>query len=177
MFELGGVILYPRRITKHSPLHYFKTSPEMIRFAVILYIRFPISLRNVEDLLNQRGIDISHEKIRSWWSRFGLMFASEIVKKRANQVGGGSNWQWHLDEIFVKINSERHYLWRAVDHECEVLESYVRKRRDRKFALKFVRKSMMRHVQPRIGLTDKLRSFCATMRVIGNATGKKQGVG
>ena len=69
-----------------------------------------------------------------------------------------SNWQWHFDEVFVKINGERHYLWRAVDHEAEVLESYVSKRRDRKATLKFIRKSMKRNGKPKIIVTDKMRS-------------------
>ena len=98
----------------------------------MLYVRFPLSLRNVEDLLHERGVEVSHETVRFWWNRFGPMFASEITRKRRNQARSHSNWQWHLDEVFVKINGERHYLWRAVDHEGEVLESYVSKRRDRK---------------------------------------------
>ncbi len=80
-----------------------------------------------------------------------------------------SNWQWHLDEAFVKINGETHYLWRTVDHEGEVLESYVTKRRDRKAALKFSRKSMERYGKPHIIVTDKLRSYGAAMKVSGNA--------
>ena len=80
-----------------------------------------------------------------------------------------SNWQWHLDEVFVKINGETHYLWRAVDHEGEVLESYVTKRRDRKAALKFLRKAMKRYGGPEVDVTDKLRSYGAAMKVVGNA--------
>ena len=80
-----------------------------------------------------------------------------------------SNWQWHLDEVLVKINGETHYLWRAVDHEGEVLESYVTKRRDRKAALKFLRKSMKRYGEPNVIVTDKLRSYGSAMKVIGNA--------
>ncbi|CUH44687.1 hypothetical protein RUM4293_03593 [Ruegeria atlantica] len=86
-----------------------------------------------------------------------------------------SNWQWHLDKVFVKINGEMHYLWRAVDHECEVLESYVTKRRDRKAALKFLRKSMKRHGKPVVIVTDKLRSYGAAMRVVGNAGRQETG--
>ena len=121
-------------MTKPNPFLYFKTSPEIIRLAVMLYVRFSLSLRNVEDLLNERGIDVSHETVRFWWNRFGPMFAAEILKKRVQQLRAHSNWQWHLDEVFVKINGEMHYLWRAVDHEGEVLETYVTKRRDRKAA-------------------------------------------
>ncbi|MFT7594455.1 MAG: putative transposase [Paracoccaceae bacterium] len=84
-------------------------------------------------------------------------------------------WQWHLDEVFVKINGETHYLWRAVDHEGEVLESYVTKRRDRKAALKFLRKTMKRYGSPHVIVTDKLRSYGAAMKVIGNAERQETG--
>ena len=80
--------------------------------------------------MHERGIDISYETVRFWWNRFGPLFAAEIRKKRVSQMRAYSNWQWHLDEVFVKINGETHYLWRAVDHEGEVLESFVTKRRD-----------------------------------------------
>jgi putative transposase len=141
----------------------------------MMYVRFPLSLRNVEDLLQERGIDISHETVRFWWNRFGPMFASEIRRKRIQQMRAYSNWQWHLDEVFVKINGEMYYLWRAVDHEGEVLESYVTKRRDRKAALKFLRKSMKRYGQPHVIVTDKLRSYGAAMRAIGNTSRQETG--
>ena len=112
---------------------YFKTSPEIIQLAVMLYVRFSLSLRNVEDLLHERGVDVSYESVRYWWHRFGSQFASQIKKRRAGAMQS-SNWKWHLDEVFVKINEERHYLWRAVDHEGEVLESYETKKRDKKAA-------------------------------------------
>ncbi|MDB4212343.1 IS6 family transposase, partial [Ascidiaceihabitans sp.] len=160
---------------KHSPFRYFKTSPEIIRLAVMLYVRFPLSLRNVEDLLHERGIEISHETVRFWWNRFGPLFAAEIRKKRVSQMRVYSNWQWHLDEVFVKINGETHYLWLAVDHEGEVLESYVSKRRDRKAALKFLKKAMKRYGQPEVVVTDKLRSYGAAMKVIGNADRQETG--
>jgi putative transposase len=102
-----------------------------LNLAVILYVRFPLSLRNVEDLLHERGIDTSHETVRFWWHRFGPMFSAEFRKPRI-EVMKSSNWRWHLDEVFVKINGERHYLWRAVDHEGEVLESFLGKTRDKK---------------------------------------------
>jgi putative transposase len=105
----------------HSPFRYFKTSPEIIRLAVMIYVCYPFSLRSVEDLLHERGVDISHETIRFWWTRFGPLFAVEIRKNRVNRMRTHSNWQWHLDEIFVKINGETHYLWQALDHEGEVL--------------------------------------------------------
>ncbi|MFV2038205.1 MAG: IS6 family transposase, partial [Paracoccaceae bacterium] len=90
-------------MTKRSPFRYFRTSPEIIRLAVMMYVRFPLSLRNVEDLLHERGIDICHETVRFRWNRFGPMFAAETRRKRIRNVRAYSNWQWHLDEVFVKI--------------------------------------------------------------------------
>jgi putative transposase len=77
--------------------------------AVMLCIWFPLSLRNVEDLLHERGIDVSHETVRFWWNRFGPLFANEIKKRRIVGVKS-SRWQWYLDDVLVKINGERHYL-------------------------------------------------------------------
>ncbi|MEE2565087.1 IS6 family transposase [Hyphobacterium marinum] len=158
-----------------NPFRYFKTSPEIIRLAVMMYVRFPLSLRNVEDLLHERGIDICHETVRYWWNRFGPMFASEIRRKRADRMRAWPQWQWHLDEMFVKINGETHYLWRAVDHEGEVLEAYVTKRRNRQAALKFLRKAMKRYGQPDTIVTDRLKSYRAAMKQLGNED--KQDVG
>jgi putative transposase len=162
-------------MTKRDPFKYFHSSPEIIRLAVMLYVRFPLSLRNVEDLLHERGIDISHETVRYWWNRFGPIFASEIRRGRAARMRAYSNLQWPLDEVFVKINGEMHCLCRAIDHEGEVLESYVTKRRDRKAALKFLRKSMKRYGNPEALVTDKLRSFSAAMKVVGNANRQETG--
>ena len=153
-------------MTKRSPFKYFKTSPEIIRLAVMLYVRFPLSLRNVEDLLHERGVDVSHETVRFWWHRFGPMFAAEIKKRRIEGMKS-SCWRWHLDEVFVKINGERHYLWRAVDHEGEVLESFVTKTRDKRAALKFLRKAMRKHGRPAVVVTDQLRSYGAALKQIG----------
>ena len=86
-----------------------------------------------------------------------------------------SNGQWHLDEVFVKINEETHYLWRAADHEGEILECFVTKSRDRKTALKFLRKTMKRHGRPHIFVTDKLRSYGAAIDVIGNVDKQEAG--
>tara|TARA_R100000322_G_scaffold124442_1_gene81207 strand:- start:16534 stop:16824 length:291 start_codon:yes stop_codon:yes gene_type:complete len=96
-------------MTKRSPFRYFKTSPEIIRLAVMLYVRFPLSRRNVEDLLHESGIDVSHETVRCWRHRFGPMFAAEIRKRRIEEMRS-SRWRGHLDEMFVKINGERQYL-------------------------------------------------------------------
>ena len=141
----------------------------------MMYVRYPLSLRNVEDLLHERGIEISHETVRFWWNRFGPLFAAEIRRKRVQHLRTHSNWQLHLDEVFVKINGETHYLWRAVGHEGEVLESYVTKRRDRKAALKSIRKIMKRSGPPYVIVTDKLRSYGAAMKVVGNADKQETG--
>ena len=162
-------------MTKRSPFKYFKTSPEIIRLAVMMYVRFPLSLRNVEDLLHERGIDVSHETVRYWWNRFGPMFAAEICRNRASRIRAYTNWQWHLDEVFVKINGEQHYLWRAVDHEGEVLESFVTKTRDRKAALKFLKKAMRKHGRPEVIVTDRLRSYGAALKQIGLADRQETG--
>jgi hypothetical protein len=130
-----------------NPFRYFNSSPEVIRLTVMMYIRYPLSLRQVEDLLFERGIDICHETVRFWWNRFGPMFAAEIRKRRV-QRHSYSQWRWHLDEVFVRINGETHYLWRAVDHEGEVLEVFATKRRDRKAALKFLKRTMKRYGRP-----------------------------
>ena len=151
-----------------NQFRYYKTSPEVIRLAVMMYIRFPLSLRQVEDLLHERGIDICHETVRAWWNRFGPKFAAEIRKKRSASIRTYTQWCWHLDEVFVRINGETYYLWRAVDHEGEILEAFVTKRRDRDAALRFLRKAMKRYGRPEIIVTDKLRSYRAAMKVIGN---------
>ena len=162
-------------MTKRSPFRYFKTSPEIIRLAVMLYIRFPLSLRNVEDLLHERGIEISHETVRYWWNRFGPMFAAEIRRRRVDRMRASRHWRWHLDEVFVKINGKTHYLWRAVDHEGEVLESFVTKTRDRKAALKFLKKSMKRHGRPESIVTDGLRSYGAALKDLGCGDDREMG--
>ena len=151
-------------MSKSNPFKGFHSSPEIIRLAVMLYVRFPLSLRNVEDLPHERGVDISHETVRFWWIRFGPMFAAEIRRKRVDRMRAFSNWRWHVDELFVKVNGERHYLWRAVDHEGEVLEAVVTKRRNKKAALKFLRKLMRRYGQPEQIVTDRLPSYRAALR-------------
>ncbi|MCR9176935.1 MAG: IS6 family transposase [Alphaproteobacteria bacterium] len=128
----------------------------------------------MEGLLLEGGIDISHETVRFWWKRLGPVFAGEIRKRPADRRFY-SNWRWHLDEVFVRINGETHYLWRAVDHEGEVLEGFVTKRRDRRAALKFLKRAMKRYGNPDAIATDRLRSYRAAMNVIG--TGDRQECG
>jgi putative transposase len=158
-----------------NPFRYFDSSPEVIRLVVMMYVRYPLSLRNVEDLLFERGIDICHETVRLWWNRFGPMFAAEIRRKRSSHLRQHTQWRWHLDEVYVKINGEMHYLWRAVDHEGEVLESYVTKTRDKAAALTFIRKAMKRNGQPQAVVTDGLRSYRAALKEIGNADRQEVG--
>ncbi len=94
------------------------------------------------------------------------MFAAEIRKRRIHHRSY-SHWRWRLDEVFVRINGETHYLWRAVDHEGEVLEVFATKRRDRRAALKFLKRVMKRYGRPKLLVTDRLRSYAAALRVIG----------
>ncbi len=133
----------------------------------MMYVRFPLSLRNVEDLLSERGIDICHETVRYWWNKFGPMFAADIKRQRISRMRGFRHWRWHLDEVFVKINGETHYLWRAVDHEGEILESYVTKKRDKSAALRFFKKALKRHGKAEAIVTDGLKSYPAALKELG----------
>ncbi len=132
----------------------------------MMYVRFPLALRNVEDLLHERAIDICQKTAWFWLLRFGPLFAGEI---RSRRVEGrrSSHWRWHLDEVFVKIYGGTHYVWRAVDQEGEVLESFVTSTRDRKAALKFQKKSLKRHGPADEIMTEKLCSYGAALRDLG----------
>ena len=147
-----------------NPFRWFDSSPEVIRLVVLMYVRYPLSLRNVEDLLHERGIDICYETVRKWVDRFGPMFASEIRKRRVEAMRQHTHWKWHLDEVYVKINGEMHYLWRAVDHKGEVLESFATKDRNKAAALKFMKKIMKQHGCAKTITTDGLRSYRAAMK-------------
>ena len=140
----------------------------------MMYVQYPLSLRQVEDLMFWRGIYICHETVRFWWNRFGPMFAAGIRKRRVVHHSY-SNWRWHLDEVFVRINGETHYLWRAVDHEGEVLEVFATKRRNRRAALKFLKRAIKRYGQPKVIVTDRLPSYRAAMNVIGNGADQECG--
>ena len=153
-----------------SPFRYFNSSPEVIRLAVMMYVRYPLSLRQVEDLLFERGIDIWHETVRFWWNRFGPMFAAEIRRRRVKPDQCYSRWRWHLDEVFVKINGEAHYLWRAVDHEGEVLEVFATKRRDRGAALRFLKRTMKRY-----GSIRNFVLWAIVMKKKGASYGNREG--
>lgn len=158
-----------------SPFRYFNSSPEVIRLVVMMYVRFPLSLRNVEDLLFERGIDICHETVRNWWNRFGPVFAADIRRQRISRMRGFRQWRWHLDEMYVKLGGEMVYLWRAVDHEGEILESFVTKKRDKAAALTFMKRALKRHGPPEAIVTDGLRSYPAAMRELGNGGRREVG--
>jgi putative transposase len=151
-------------MNRENPFKYYKTSPEIIKLAVIYYIRYPLSLRQVEDILHERGIDVCHETIRYWWNKFGTKFSKE-VKKKSKMFP--SNWRWHIDEVFVKINGKLHYLWRAIDHEGTVLDCYVSKKRDKKAAKKVLKKLLKSYGKPREIITDKLKSYRAALKELG----------
>ena len=133
----------------------------------MMCVRYPLSLRNVEDLLHERGIDIKYENVRFWWNRFGVVFTAEIRRGRVQAMRAFRHRRWHLDEMFVKINGVKHYLWRAVDHEGEVLESFVSRTRDKNAALKFLRKLLKRHGQTEVIVTDRLASYGAALKALG----------
>jgi putative transposase len=161
-----------------NPFRCFNSSPEVIRLTLMMYIRYPLSLRQVENILFERGIDICHETVRLCWNRFGPMFAADIRKRRIHNQSY-SNWRWNLDEVFVRINGKTHYLWRdlwrAVHHEGEVLEVFATKRRDRKAALAFLKRAMKRYGRPWSVVTDRLPSYGAAMKVIGNKSRQECG--
>ncbi|WP_203413875.1 IS6 family transposase [Entomobacter blattae] len=123
-----------------------------------------MSYRQIEDLLWERGIDVCHETVRYWVGVFGKKFAGSIRRKRQNSH---SNWQWHIDEVFVKVKGKLHYLWRAVDGEGEVLDCYVSERRNRKAAVKFLQKVMRKRGIPQKIVTDGLSSYRASLKELG----------
>ena len=156
----------------HHPFRYFNRSPEVIRLAVMMYVRYSLSLRQVEDLLCERGIDICHETVRYWWTRVGPLCAAEIRKRRVPHRCY-SLWRWHLDEVCVRINGKTHSRWRAVDHEGEVVEVFVTKRRDRRAALEFQTRAMTRYGRPASIVTDRRQSYRAALKVIGHEGGQE----
>ena len=114
-------------------------------------------------MLFERGIAVCHETVRFRWKRFGPIFAAEIRGKRVDGMRTHTHWRWHLDEVYVKVGGEMHYLWGAVDHEGEVLESYVTTTRDKAAALKSIKKALKRHGRTGAIVTDGLRSYSAAL--------------
>jgi putative transposase len=130
---------------------------EIISHCVWLYFRFPLSFRDVEEMLAMRGVALTYETVREWCLKFGKFFANGL-RRRSPRPGD----RWHLDEVFLKITGRLHYLWRAVDQDGDVLDILVQSRRDKKAAKKFFRKLLkgLRYV-PRMIITDELRSYSA----------------
>jgi transposase-like protein len=146
--------------------------PTVIQHAVWLYLRFTLSYRDVEELLAQRGLDLSYESVRSWVLKFGPMIARRLRQSRPRP----SN-RWHLDEMVVRIAGTRMYLWRAVDHEGEILDVLLQRRRDRRAAVKLMRKLLRRHgFAPKRVTTDQLRSYRAALRHLGLGCHHEQGL-
>ncbi|RVQ66394.1 IS6 family transposase [Croceicoccus ponticola] len=137
--------------------------PDVIRLAVWLYFRFTTSLRDVEDMLAERGHSVSYETVRYWANKFGPAIAANIRRNR-----GRADSVWHLDEMVVRINGQRMYMWRAVDKEGEVLDVLVQKRRNKEAALKLLRKLLKNQgAVPDAIVTDGLASYRAAMKVLG----------
>ena len=131
--------------------------PTLIQHAVWLYLRFTLSYRDVEELLAQRGLDLSYESVRCWVLKFGPMIARRLRQRRPRPSD-----RWHLDEMVVRIAGKRMYLWRAVDHEGEILDVLLQRRRDRRAAVKLMRKLLRKHgFAPKRVTTDQLRSYGA----------------
>jgi putative transposase len=136
---------------------------DVIQQAVWLYFQFPLSLRNVEDLLAQRGIDVSYETVRRWSVKFGLSYARQLRHSHPR-----ADVRWHLDEVFVRINGKCVYLWRAVDCEGKALDVLVQSRRSKQAALKLMRKQLkLQGFAPAVIVTDKLPSYGAALSDIG----------
>src|SRR6516225_2198482 len=157
-----------------APLCYrrHRFPPEIIQHAVWLYLRFTLSYRDVEELLAERGLDISYESVRSWVLKFGPKFARRLRRHRSQP----SN-RWHLDEMVVRIAGERMYLWRAVDHEGEVLDMLVQRRRDSRAALRPMRKLLKKQgFAPKLLVTDKLRSYACPFRRLRLTCPHEQGL-
>lgn len=145
--------------------------PEVIRYAVWLYFRFTLSLRSVEDLLAERGIEVSYETVRCWTRKFGRDFARNLRASRPRPTA-----TWHLDEMVVKIGGRRMFLWRAVDSEGEVLEMLVQKRRNKAAALKLLRRLLKRQgIRPERLVTDGLNSYCSAASCLGLARRHRPG--
>ena len=146
--------------------------PDIIRHAVWLYLRFTLSFRDVEDLLAERGLDLSYETVRRWVLKFGPLFAKELRRRRHRPTS-----QWHLDEMAVLISGRQFWLWRAVDDEGEILDLLVQRRRDAKAAARLMRKLLKKHgFAPTLLVTDKLRSYGAARTRLRLSVRHEQGL-
>ncbi len=142
--------------------HRHRFPAEIISHCVWLYFRFPLSFRDVEEMLAKRGGVLTYETVREWCLKFGQKYANDL-RRRTPRPGD----RWHLDQVFLKINGRIHYLWRAVDQDGDVLDILVQSKRDKKAAKKFFRKLLKTlHYVPRVIITDKLRSYSAAKDVV-----------
>jgi putative transposase len=148
----------------------FRFPPEIISHCVWLYYRFPLSFREVEEMMLARGITLSHETVRQWCAKFGQTYANGL--RRCRPRPGDT---WHLDEVFVTIGGKTHYLWRAVDQDGNVLDILVTSRRDAKAAMRFFRK-LLKGLEsaPRVLITDKLASYGAARRRVLHSVEHRQ---
>jgi putative transposase len=141
----------------------YRFPPEIIRQAIWLYFRFSLSLRDVEDLLAERGITVTYETVRRWVNHFGPIIAADLRRRRPKPHS-----TWHLDEVYLKIDGKMMYLWRAVDAEGEVLDVLVQSKRDKHAAVKLMRKLLKKYsMVPDRLVTDDLRSYGAAVRHLG----------
>src|SRR5271157_1445925 len=141
----------------------YRFPPEVIHQAIWLYLRFSLSLRDVEDLLAERGVAVSYETVRRWANHFRPMIAADLRKRRLR-----THATWHLDEVYLKIGGRMVYLWRAVDAEGEVLDVLVQSKRNKQAALKLMRKLLKKYAfVPERLVTDDLRSYSASVRELG----------
>ncbi len=137
--------------------------PDIIRHAIWLYARFTLSFRDVEEMLAERGLDVSYETVRRWFLKFGTVIAANLRRSRPRPSD-----HWHLDEMVIVIRRKRYWLWRAVDNEGEVLDFLVQSRRNAKAAKKLMTKLLKKHgFAPSRIVTDKLRSYSSAFRAIG----------
>jgi putative transposase len=151
----------------------YRFPPEIIRQAIWLYLRFSLSLRDVEDLLAERGITVSYETVRRWVNHFGPIIAADLRRRRPRP-----HLIWHLDEVYLKIDGKMMYLWRAVDAEGEVLDVLVQSRRDKRAAVKLMRKLLKKYaVVPDRLVTDDLKSYGAAVRELGIESRHERGKG
>jgi putative transposase len=146
--------------------------PPIIQHAIRLYLRVTLSYRDVEDLLAERGLDLSYETVRRWVLKFGPLIARRLRRGRPRPSD-----RWHLDEMVVRIAGKRMYLWRAVDHEGEVLDMLVQRRRDSRPALRLMHKLLKKQgFAPKLLVTDKLRSYASAFRQLGLSCLHEQGL-
>jgi transposase-like protein len=146
--------------------------PPIIQHAIWLYLRFTLSYRDVEELLAERGLEISYETVRRWVLKFGPVIARRLRRYRLRPSD-----RWHLDEMVVRIAGKQMYLWRAVDHEGEVLDMLVQRRRDSRAALRLMRKLLRKQgFAPKLLVTDKLRSYASAFRRLGLTCRHEQGL-